>query len=103
MIHDIATQQYLITQRDMTLQDLTSVQNLQKKHTLLESDVGSHQDRLESITTSADQFSAAGHFDADNISSKRDAVQERYRLLIEPLQGRFVTSPDNMFLFYMYI
>lgn len=52
-------------------QDLTSVQNLQKKHALLEADVGSHQERIEGIQVAAQQFSEKGHFDADTIESKR--------------------------------
>lgn len=51
--------------------DLTSVQNLQKKHTLLEADVASHQDRIEGIKITADQFVDGGHFDADNIRTKQ--------------------------------
>jgi len=53
------------------LKDLTSVQNLQKKHALLEADVGSHLDRIESIRGAADQFVQCGHFDADNIRVKQ--------------------------------
>jgi len=32
---------------DLIFQDLTSVQNLQKKHALLEADVGAHQVRKQ--------------------------------------------------------
>lgn len=53
------------------VKDLTSVQNLQKKHTLLEADVASHQDRIEGIKITADQFVNGGHFDADNIHAKQ--------------------------------
>lgn len=53
------------------MKDLTSVQNLQKKHTLLEADVASHQDRIEGIKITADQFVDSGHFDADNIRAKQ--------------------------------
>lgn len=53
------------------MQDLTSVQNLQKKHALLETDVGSHQDRIQGIKMAAEQFVEKGHFDADNIRTKQ--------------------------------
>ena len=33
--------------------DLTSVQNLQKKHALLEADVGAHQDRVDGVRISS--------------------------------------------------
>lgn len=47
------------------------MQNLQKKHALLEADVSSHSDRIESISGAADQFIERGHFDADNIRAKQ--------------------------------
>lgn len=50
---------------------MTSVQNLQKKHALLEADVGAHQDRIEGIRVAANQFVEKGHFDADNIETKQ--------------------------------
>lgn len=57
--------------------DLTSVQNLQKKHALLEADVASHQDRIESITAAANQFVERGHFDSDNIAHKQKVLTDR--------------------------
>lgn len=53
------------------MQDLTSVQNLQKKHALLEADVSSHAERIEALREQAEQFIEKGHFDADNIKAKR--------------------------------
>lgn len=47
------------------------MQNLQKKHALLEADVSSHQDRIESIKLASQQFFEKGHFDADNIKAKQ--------------------------------
>jgi spectrin alpha len=60
------------------LQDLTSVQNLQKKHALLEADVASHQERIEGIRAAAESFVERGHFDADNIHAKQSALGERW-------------------------
>ncbi|XP_062606729.1 spectrin alpha chain-like isoform X6 [Saccostrea cucullata] len=68
--------------------DLTSVQNLQKKHALLEADVAAHQDRIESIVIQADQFVNSGHFDADNIKAKQEQVVQRYDALQEPMEAR---------------
>ena len=51
--------------------DLTSVQNLQKKHALLEADVTSHQDRIDAIKLAAQQFVDSGHFDVDSIITKQ--------------------------------
>ncbi|KAL3280132.1 hypothetical protein HHI36_017636 [Cryptolaemus montrouzieri] len=68
--------------------DLTSVQNLQKKHALLEADVASHQDRIEAITAAAHQFVERGHFDSDNIAHKQKILSERYSALQTPMAIR---------------
>ncbi|KAJ2946711.1 hypothetical protein O0L34_g12769 [Tuta absoluta] len=68
--------------------DLTSVQNLQKKHALLEADVSSHAERIEAIRQQAEQFIEKGHFDADNIQAKRDALVGRYAALDKPMAVR---------------
>ncbi|XP_032521109.1 spectrin alpha chain isoform X1 [Danaus plexippus] len=68
--------------------DLTSVQNLQKKHALLEADVSSHAERIEALREQAEQFIEKGHFDADNIKAKRDALVARYAALDKPMAVR---------------
>lgn len=68
--------------------DLTSVQNLQKKHALLESDVMAHQERTENIKVAANQFVESGHFDADSIRAKQIALARRYAGLAKPMQER---------------
>lgn len=57
--------------------DLTSVQNLQKKHVLHESDVVAHQDRIDKIKVAANKFVEGDHFDADNIRNK-NAILSNY-------------------------
>lgn len=76
--------------------DLTSVQNLQKKHALLEADVGSHQDRIEAIRVAANQFVERGHFDSDNIQSKQEALCERYAALQRPMSIRKQRLLDSL-------
>lgn len=68
--------------------DLTSVQNLQKKHALLEADVMAHQDRVEGIKVTANNFIEGGHFDADNIRNKENALTKRYSALAAPMSER---------------
>ncbi|KAL5013103.1 hypothetical protein ScPMuIL_011654 [Solemya velum] len=68
--------------------DLTSVQNLQKKHALLEADVIAHQDRIDGIKVQAKQFCESGHFDKDNIDNKQMILVERYNSLHSPITGR---------------
>ncbi|XP_011879275.1 PREDICTED: spectrin alpha chain isoform X1 [Vollenhovia emeryi] len=76
--------------------DLTSVQNLQKKHALLEADVGSHADRIDGITQAAEQFIKSGHFDADNIKTKQDQLQSRYGALQRPMSVRKQRLLDSL-------
>uniref|UniRef100_A0A672RZM4 Spectrin alpha chain, non-erythrocytic 1 n=1 Tax=Sinocyclocheilus grahami TaxID=75366 RepID=A0A672RZM4_SINGR len=76
--------------------DLTSVQNLQKKHALLEADVAAHQDRIDGITIQGRQFQEAGHFDADNICKKQEALVARYEALKEPMAARKQKLSDSL-------
>ena len=76
--------------------DLTSVQNLQKKHGLLEADVGAHQDRIDGIRISSEQFVTAGHFDAENIKSKYEGLQGRYGNLMKPMSNRKGRLTDSL-------
>jgi len=46
------------------------------------------QDRIDSTAQAADQFVAAGHFDADNIKAKQVQLAERFRALNDPMQAR---------------
>lgn len=68
--------------------DLTSVQNLQKKHALMETEVDSHKDRVDGVRIAADQFVQSGHFDADNITSKQAGLMNRYSNLSNPMNKR---------------
>lgn len=68
--------------------DLTSVQNLLKKHALMETDIGSHQDRVDGVRISAEQFQQAGHFDAESIKEKQIHLMSRYESLLTPLKDR---------------
>ncbi|CAE1318323.1 SPTA [Acanthosepion pharaonis] len=68
--------------------DLTSVQNLQKKHGLLEADIMAHQDRIDGIHVQAQTFVESSHFDAENIEKKEAQVLKRYNNLQEPMSSR---------------
>ncbi|XP_052790859.1 spectrin alpha chain-like isoform X2 [Mya arenaria] len=76
--------------------DLTSVQNLQKKHALLEADVAAHQDRIEGIAVQAQQFVDSGHFDSDNIKAKQTQLLKRYKDLKEPTAARHQKLEDAL-------
>jgi spectrin alpha len=76
--------------------DLTSVQNLQKKHQLLESDVAGHSERIEVIRQTADEFIERGHFDKENIAKKSENVVKRYEGLSAPLEQRRKKLTDSL-------
>ncbi|XP_077779120.1 spectrin alpha chain, non-erythrocytic 1-like [Podarcis muralis] len=76
--------------------DLTNVQNLQKKHALLEADVAAHQDRIDGIAIQARQFQEAGHFDAGNIRKKQEALGARYQALRDPMAARKQKLADSL-------
>ena len=76
--------------------DLTSVQNLLKKHALIEADVNSHQDRIDGVKIAADQFCSAGHFDAENIKAKHAALNDRYDALLKPMSARKQKLVDSL-------
>ncbi|VDN60745.1 unnamed protein product [Dracunculus medinensis] len=68
--------------------DLISVQNLQKKLGLLESDYNAHQDRIDAIKQQAKTFYDSGHFDAPMILRKQETLHSRYENLLDPLNKR---------------
>ncbi|CAG0895460.1 unnamed protein product [Darwinula stevensoni] len=76
--------------------DLTSVQNLLKKHQLLETDVSSHQDRIDGIRIAAQRFEEKGHFDAENIRDKQIALTQRYERLLGPMSQRRQRLQDSL-------
>lgn len=68
--------------------DLISVQNLQKKLVLLESDYNAHQDRIDSIGQQAQHFKDTDHFNAPLIVRKQEALNARFDALKDPLSKR---------------
>lgn len=61
-----------------------------------ESDVASHQDRIEGITSAATQFVERGHFDADNIAHKQKVLTDRYAALQTPMAIRKQRLLDSL-------
>ncbi|CAJ0583549.1 unnamed protein product, partial [Mesorhabditis spiculigera] len=58
--------------------DLPSVENLLKKHQLLEADVASHQDRVNEMNQQADSLLQSDQFSNQQIDERRRAINERY-------------------------
>ncbi|OQV13288.1 Spectrin alpha chain [Hypsibius exemplaris] len=82
--------------------DSAQVQNLQKKHELLDQDIVAHQDRIDRVTREADALLAAKHFDSSNIATKRDHMLARFAKLQEPMRRRRARLEDSMRLHRLY-
>lgn len=67
----------LLTSEDAG-KDLSSVQNLMKKHQLVEADIQAHEDRIKDMNEQADSLIESGQFDTANIQEKRQSINERY-------------------------
>eukprot|EP00049_Salpingoeca_infusionum_P019358 m.361515 g.361515 ORF g.361515 m.361515 type:complete len:2425 (-) comp19658_c0_seq1:287-7561(-) len=78
--------------------DLTSVQNLIKKHQLLEADVQGHKDRVDAVVQSADDMIKSQHFQADAIELRRQALVARYSAFAPPLESRKAKLQESLLL-----
>ena len=58
--------------------DLATVQNLVKKHQLLDADVKAHEDRVRDLNDQANSFIDSGVLDTDAIREKKQSINERY-------------------------
>ncbi|RZC38147.1 EFhand Ca insen and/or Spectrin domain containing protein [Asbolus verrucosus] len=67
----------LLTSEDAG-KDLASVQNLMKKHQLVEADIQAHEDRIKDMNDQADSLIESGQFDTASIQEKRQSINERY-------------------------
>lgn len=67
----------LLTSEDAG-KDLASVQNLMKKHQLVEADIHAHEDRIKDMNGQADSLVESGQFDSAGIQEKRHSINERY-------------------------
>ena len=67
----------LLTSEDAG-KDLSSVQNLMKKHQLVEADIHAHEDRIKDMNAQADSLVESGQFDSAGIQEKRQSINERY-------------------------
>lgn len=68
----------LLTSEDAG-KDLASVQNLMKKHQLVEADINAHEDRIKDMNNQADSLVESGQFDSAGIQEKRQSINERYQ------------------------
>ncbi|CAG0903884.1 unnamed protein product, partial [Darwinula stevensoni] len=82
--------------------DMTSVQNLLKKHQQLESDIHAHADNVEQVKDTSVAFRNNQHFMKDEIDERVRAVIKRYESLHEPLQIRRDNLEDAQLLYQFF-
>lgn len=58
--------------------DLASIENLLKKHQLIEADIAAHSDRLNDMNSQADSLLESEQFDRDQINERRNTIRNRY-------------------------
>ncbi|KAG7273779.1 hypothetical protein CRUP_003279 [Coryphaenoides rupestris] len=68
--------------------DLASVNNLLKKHQLLEADISAHEDRLKDLNGQADSLMGSIAFDTTVVEEKRNAVNGRFAKIKSMAGGR---------------
>lgn len=68
--------------------DLTTVNNLLKKHTALENDVLQHKENCESINETIQEFLNSKHFMCDELQYRGENIISRYHQLHEPMQNK---------------
>ena len=59
--------------------DLASVQNLMKKHQLVEADIIAHEDRINDMNEQAESLENSGQFDSIDIRNKKENISMRYK------------------------
>ncbi|GIY06493.1 hypothetical protein CDAR_514752 [Caerostris darwini] len=78
--------------------DLTSVQNLLKKHQHLETDINNHAENIEQIKDLNASFQNSNHFLKEEIEEKAIATINRYQSLHDPVQIRRENLEDSLLL-----
>ncbi|XP_077778947.1 spectrin alpha chain, non-erythrocytic 1-like [Podarcis muralis] len=68
--------------------DLASVNNLLKKHQLLEADISAHEDRLKDLNGQADSLMTSSAFDTSQVKEKRETVNGRFQRITAMAAGR---------------
>lgn len=78
--------------------DLVSVNNLLKKHEMLEADVTHHSDTCDQITKTDTKFFNSNHFMKDEVHEKAMNAIKRYHSLHEPMTIRRDNLDDSLLL-----
>lgn len=81
---------------------LTSVQNLLKKHQLLEIDINNHAESIEQVKDLSASFHNSNHFMKEEIEERASNIVKRYQTLHEPGQIRRENLEDALLLQQFY-
>uniref|UniRef100_A0AC35U4B9 Spectrin alpha chain n=1 Tax=Rhabditophanes sp. KR3021 TaxID=114890 RepID=A0AC35U4B9_9BILA len=68
--------------------DLASIENLLKKHQLLQADIDGHESKIQNMNKQADSLLQADQFDNDKINLKRRGINDRYKNIKEMADKR---------------
>ncbi|KAI8126099.1 non-erythrocytic 5, Spectrin beta chain [Lucilia cuprina] len=68
--------------------DLRSCKDLINKHQLLESEITVWEQKIDELVNSGEEMAHEGHFNADNIKGESKDIQNRFKLLRDPMQKR---------------
>ncbi|KAK6060073.1 spectrin repeat-containing domain protein, partial [Cooperia oncophora] len=68
--------------------DLASIENLLKKHQLLEADIIAHQDRVQEMNQQADSLLERDQFAGQQIAERRKVIADRYERVKEMANDR---------------
>ena len=84
--------------------DLASVQNLTKKHQLLEADILSHEERISDMNEQADALMKSEQFDTQDIDNKRSKLNEHFAKVKELATNRQsrLTEANTLHNFFRY-
>lgn len=80
----------------LNVQDLISVQNLQKKLKDLETDIMARKERVDAVQQQARVFENAGHFDTANIARKTNALVSKFDGLFDPIARRKAKLAESL-------
>merc|ERR1719273_535633 len=73
---------------DESGKDLASVQNLTKKHQLLEADILAHEERISDMNEQADALMKSEQFDTQDIDNKRIKINEHFAKIKDAASSR---------------
>nr|XP_002732400.1 PREDICTED: spectrin beta chain, non-erythrocytic 5-like [Saccoglossus kowalevskii] len=82
--------------------DLTSANNLLKKHQHLETQVANHQPKIDEVQSLSRAYIDHNHFLADEMAVRSNALADRYAGLWEPLHARKINLEEALLLYQFY-